>query len=79
MLYPISELARSLCFPVGGASWTLDPGKEAVNFKMKDTNKFAVKEIFPSTTPHQRENDFRNNHQNLFHTVITFRSPDFYC
>ena len=39
--YPISELAQPLC-TVGGASWTLDPSKEAVNCKIKHTNKFVV-------------------------------------
>ena len=45
--YPISELARPLCFPadisVGSGSWTLDPIEEVVNCKMKLTNnKFAL-------------------------------------
>ena len=42
--YPISELARPLCFPadisVGGGSWALDPIEEVVNCKMK--LKFAL-------------------------------------
>ena len=39
--YPVSELAQPLC-TVGGASWTLDPSKEAVNCKIKHANKFVV-------------------------------------
>ena len=44
---PVSELAQLLCFAayiyVGGASWTLDPSKEAVNCNIKHKNDmFAV-------------------------------------
>ena len=38
----ISELARALWFPavifIGGASWSMDTGKEAVNCKVKHAN-----------------------------------------
>ena len=43
----ILDLARAFWYPadisIGGASWTLDPRKEAVNYKVKHTNnKFDV-------------------------------------
>ena len=41
--FGVGHYAFQKKFSVGGANWTLDPSKEAVNSRIKHTNnKFAV-------------------------------------